>query len=104
MTLSLEAFERHLRRTFEVFRAKAAGSSWESYLENLYALDWFLCCACLEGQGRAWEYLFHAWLPGSGYQPTHDPALEVYRSHPAEAGWDPLDIDCCLPVRPLRRR
>ena len=27
---------------------------------------------------RAWQFLFHLWLPRSGYQPTHDPAMEVF--------------------------
>jgi AraC family transcriptional regulator len=62
------------------------------------------CRGDVHKEYRAWTHLFRDWLPGSGHQPTHDPAMEVYRSHPAEAGWDPLDIDCCLPVRPLRRR
>jgi AraC-like DNA-binding protein len=55
-------------------------------------------------EDRAWKYLFHAWLPGSGYQPTDDPTMEVYRRNPPEIGWDTFDIDCCLPVRPLQRR
>jgi AraC family transcriptional regulator len=53
---------------------------------------------------RAWQYLYHTWLPRSGYQPTQAPALEVFRAHPLKTGWDILDIDCCVPVRPLGRR
>lgn len=53
---------------------------------------------------RAWQYLFHGWLPRSGYQPTHDPAMELYRRHPLEAGWEQFDMDCCLPVKPLLKR
>jgi AraC family transcriptional regulator len=53
---------------------------------------------------RAWQYLFHTWLPRSGYQPAEAPALEVFRAHPLKAGWDTVDIDCCLPVKPLARR
>ena len=68
------------------------------------------CFASVRCQGdiykeyRAWRHLFHTWLPASGYQPTHDPALEWYRRHPLDIGWETFDIDCCLPVRPLRRR
>jgi AraC family transcriptional regulator len=51
---------------------------------------------------RAWQYLFHSWLPGSGHQPTHDPAMEVFRTHPIENAWVEFDIDCCLPVKRLR--
>jgi DNA gyrase inhibitor GyrI/AraC-like DNA-binding protein len=60
------------------------------------------CAGDLHKEERAWRYLFHTWLPGSGYEPTDDPLLEVYRRHPLDLGWDTFDIDCCLPVRPLR--
>ena len=30
--------------------------------------------------------------------------LEVYRRNPLDVGWETLDIDCCLPVRPLPSR
>jgi AraC family transcriptional regulator len=61
------------------------------------------CAGDIHKEDRAWKYLFHAWLPGSGYQPTPDPTLEVYRRHPLDIGWETFDMDCCLPVRPLRR-
>ena len=53
---------------------------------------------------RAWQFLFLSWLPRSGYQPTHDPAMEVFRTHPLENDWAEFDIDCFLPVKPLPRR
>src|SRR5262245_7301543 len=50
-----------LRRTFEVYRAKEpAGAAWHHYLENLHPLDWYVASACLDGNSRAWEYLFAA--------------------------------------------
>lgn len=55
-------------------------------------------------EDRAWKYLFHAWLPGSGYQPADEPTMEVYRRHPLDIGWETFDMDCYLPVRPLRTR
>src|SRR5262245_43995829 len=62
--LGLAAFERHLQRCFGLFQAKRdrAGSTvaWPDFLDNLYAVDWFLCCACLERDARAWEGLFAA--------------------------------------------
>jgi RNA polymerase sigma factor (sigma-70 family) len=62
--LPLPLFDRHLQRAFEMNRAKLAnkGASidWETFLDNLHALDWFLACACMEGQPRAWEALFAA--------------------------------------------
>jgi RNA polymerase sigma factor (sigma-70 family) len=62
--LPAAAFEKHLRRSFAMYQAKraAAGAdvSWERFLTNLHAVDWFLCCACLGGDPRAWEALFAA--------------------------------------------
>jgi RNA polymerase sigma factor (sigma-70 family) len=59
--LSPDRFEGHLQRTFDLYRAKAGdAASWPRYLETLYPLDWFVACTCLEGMGRAWEYLFAA--------------------------------------------
>lgn len=52
--------ERHLARTFALHRNKNAAAAWDSYLDNLYPLDWFLASACLEGRPRAWERLFAA--------------------------------------------
>jgi RNA polymerase sigma factor (sigma-70 family) len=60
VALPFPAFERHLRRTFEVFRTKEPAVTWDAYLDDLYSTDWYLCCACLEGDGRAWEHLFAA--------------------------------------------
>src|SRR5207248_10826398 len=55
------AVERHLERTFDLYRGKVGDAAkWDAYLENLYAVDWFLCCACLEREPRAWELLFAA--------------------------------------------
>jgi AraC family transcriptional regulator len=56
----------------------------------------------LHKEDRAWNYLFHSWLPRSGYEPTPGPALEVYRRTPLELGWSEFDMDCYLPVKPLR--
>jgi RNA polymerase sigma factor (sigma-70 family) len=53
------AFHSHLERTHRLFQAKAPQPvGWADYLNSLYAVDWFLCCACLEGLPRAWESLF----------------------------------------------
>ncbi|WP_165223888.1 AraC family transcriptional regulator [Aquisphaera insulae] len=52
---------------------------------------------------RAWTHLFRGWLPRSGYQPTAAPALEWYHRDPTATGWTELDLDCCLPIRPLGR-
>jgi AraC family transcriptional regulator len=62
------------------------------------------CRGDIHKVGRAWQYLFQSWLAGSGYQPTHDPAMEVFRGHPIDVGWTEFDIDCCVPVKPLRGR
>jgi len=49
----------HLQRTFALYQNKAEQAvSWETYLDHLYPLDWFLASACLEGIRQAWEQLF----------------------------------------------
>jgi RNA polymerase sigma factor (sigma-70 family) len=60
VTLPTTKFEPHLRRTLDLYRAKAADASLETYLETLYPLDWYVACACLEGEAAAWECLFAA--------------------------------------------
>jgi len=64
VSLPLPAFERHLRRCYAMFQAKraraGANPSFDEFLDNLYAVDWFLCAACLEGRPRAWDHLFAA--------------------------------------------
>jgi RNA polymerase sigma factor (sigma-70 family) len=64
VALPFAAFVRHLERAFELSRAKRAReglpTTWESFLENLHALDWFLACACIEGQSEAWAALFNS--------------------------------------------
>ena len=62
--LPADAFERHSLRAFEMFRAKARKqgmeTTWQDFVDNLYALDWFMACACLEGLEEGWRALFHA--------------------------------------------
>jgi RNA polymerase sigma factor (sigma-70 family) len=87
ITLPLAAFTQNLHRAFDLWRAKGGTAAtptrsvsedgmpracpgeahvgclkddWTTFLENLHALDWFLACACLEGQPKAWEALFNA--------------------------------------------
>jgi RNA polymerase sigma factor (sigma-70 family) len=55
-----DQFQSHLERTFALYRQKAEAVTWEAYLENLHPLDWFVACACLEGQAAAWDFLFAA--------------------------------------------
>jgi RNA polymerase sigma factor (sigma-70 family) len=55
-----ERFEKHLERTFALSEVKSPGVLWEDYFDNLYSIDWFIACACLEGQTAAWDYLFAA--------------------------------------------
>jgi RNA polymerase sigma factor (sigma-70 family) len=64
VALPLAAFGQHLHRAHGLSRAKRlkAGedAGWTAFLDNLHLLDWFLACACLEGNPRAWEALFAA--------------------------------------------
>jgi len=61
VALPLSVFARHLDRAFALFGARVdegQKANWAIFLENLHPLDWFLACACLEGQQPAWEALF----------------------------------------------
>jgi RNA polymerase sigma factor (sigma-70 family) len=60
VTFLPKQFEKHLARTFALYQEKTADVLWQGYLENLYPFDWFIACACLEGQTAAWDYLFAA--------------------------------------------
>jgi RNA polymerase sigma factor (sigma-70 family) len=64
LVLAQGKFQDHLQRCFGIFRAKrsraGASSDFPAYLANLYAVDWYLCCACLENQAKAWDILFAA--------------------------------------------
>jgi RNA polymerase sigma factor (sigma-70 family) len=53
-------FDRHLQRTFDLFRAKSGAATWDDYLANIYAVDWYVVVGCLTGDARAWEALFAA--------------------------------------------
>jgi RNA polymerase sigma factor (sigma-70 family) len=54
-------FEKHFQRAFHLFKSKSESKSGsDTFLDNLYPLDWFLASACLEGYGRAWDALFAA--------------------------------------------
>jgi RNA polymerase sigma factor (sigma-70 family) len=59
VAMSADVFTRHLERTYALYEAKANGSArWTVFFDNLYPLDWYVASACLEGQRRAWDYLF----------------------------------------------
>ncbi len=60
IVLDEAAFGRHLERCYALYRAKVPDAAFATYLDGLYSLDWFLCAACLERDGRAWELLFAA--------------------------------------------
>jgi RNA polymerase sigma factor (sigma-70 family) len=64
VNLPADVFERHTLRAFEMFRAKRAKegqeTTWDGFVDNVYALDWFIACACLEGLEDGWRALFHA--------------------------------------------
>ncbi len=56
--LPLTGFQRHLQRTFELYRIKIPDTDRREYIDSLYSIDWYLCCGCLDGQDRAWDRLF----------------------------------------------
>lgn len=50
----------------------------------------------------AWNTVFTAWLPGSGYEPDDRPCFELYRGHPTvDPKQGTFRCDLCLPVRRL---
>ncbi len=50
--LPADVFARDALRAFDLYRAKCAREgrepSWDDFVDNLHALDWFTACACLE--------------------------------------------------------
>jgi RNA polymerase sigma factor (sigma-70 family) len=64
--LSPAEFARHLDRTYAVYTAKVGATSEADYLERLYALDWYICCGCIENRPPAWDDLFAARTNRSG--------------------------------------
>jgi RNA polymerase sigma factor (sigma-70 family) len=56
-----ERFDANLARTFGLYLPKCETPVlWIDYLDGLYALDWAVCFACLEGQESGWDALFAA--------------------------------------------
>ncbi|MFL5327301.1 MAG: sigma-70 family RNA polymerase sigma factor [Gemmataceae bacterium] len=53
-------FHRHLDRTLALYQSKEPGITEPVYLDQLYALDWYVAVACLENDRAAWEALFAA--------------------------------------------
>lgn len=51
--------------------------------------------------GDAWNAVYGAWLPQSGYQPDDRPPFEVCRNNPEEHPEGKHLVDICVPVRPL---
>jgi RNA polymerase sigma factor (sigma-70 family) len=59
VALRFDRFQGHLTRTYKIFAAKSGPDlAWDTYFEQLYALDWYLCCGCLENDNKGWEALF----------------------------------------------
>jgi AraC family transcriptional regulator len=66
---------------------------------GLYAVAEFVGTAHeIEG---AWDRVFAAWLPGSGYEPDDRPCYEVYRGDPSVDGRAVFRCELHLPVRTL---
>ncbi len=58
ITLAPADFDRHLDRTMALYRTKELAVSEEAYLDQLYSINWYVACACLENDRAAWEELF----------------------------------------------
>ena len=57
--------------------------------------------APIEEYAAQWIALVADWLPGSGYQPDHRPAMEFYLNDPATDPQGRYHVEICLPVKPL---
>jgi AraC family transcriptional regulator len=55
----------------------------------------------IEEYAVQWDALVADWLPGSGYQPDHRPAMEFYLNDPATDPEGKYHVEICLPIRPL---
>jgi len=55
----------------------------------------------IEDYADQWNRLVADWLPGSGYQPDHRPAMEFYLNNPDTDPEGRYHVEICLPVRPL---
>lgn len=51
--------------------------------------------------GEAWAVVIGGWLPGSGYQPDDRFCYEQPRSDPGQHPEGKIELDICVPVRPL---
>lgn len=64
VALPFATFVRRLEAAFAQYQARAQTegrpTTWDTFVENLHALDWFLACACLEGLQAGWEALFES--------------------------------------------
>ena len=52
----------------------------------------------LDVEVRALEWLYHSWLPGSGYAPAHQPGFEAWNGRPFAHGMEHFEIRIQLPV------
>ena len=55
----------------------------------------------LEDFAAQWDALVGDWLPDSGYQPDHRPAMEIYLNNPDSDPEGRYHVEICLPVHPL---
>lgn len=52
---------------------------------------------------RIWEFMYRFWLPASRWEPRHLPAMEYFRTQPADWWRDQVvDLEAWIPVRKLR--
>ena len=55
----------------------------------------------IEEYAAQWDALVADWLPGSGYQPDHRPAMEFYLNNPDTDPQHRYHVEICLPVKAL---
>ena len=60
LAVSADSFRAHLERAMLTYLPKLPKPmDWTEFFDGLYALDWTICCGCVDGLDRAWEILFN---------------------------------------------
>ena len=60
LAVSADSFRAHLERAMLTYLPKLPKPmEWIEFFDGLYALDWTICCGCVDGLDRAWEILFN---------------------------------------------
>jgi hypothetical protein len=82
--MSSERLIWHLKRARRPDDNKDSGFNWDEFFTNLYALDWYIAVACLDGDRAAWDSLFRARAPRSEALLVDSLRLRALRLYPRD--------------------